>query len=61
MLEISQGGTLFVYQGEELGMKNSPRSWGIEKYKDLATQNYYNRRVKTELCPMDPTKLKFIV
>jgi oligo-1,6-glucosidase len=61
MLEISQGGTLFVYQGEELGMKNSPRSWGIDKYKDNATLNYYNRRVNAGLCPMDPAKLKFIV
>jgi oligo-1,6-glucosidase len=45
MLEITQGGTLFVYQGEELGMKNSPKSWGIDEYKDAATINYYNRYV----------------
>lgn len=42
MLQISQSGTLFVYQGEEIGMKNFPRSWGLEEYKDVATINFYN-------------------
>jgi oligo-1,6-glucosidase len=43
LLEICQGGTLFVYQGEELGMKNSPASWPIEEYRDQATINYYKK------------------
>jgi oligo-1,6-glucosidase len=43
LLEICQGGTLFVYQGEELGMINSPREWGMEEYKDQATINFYER------------------
>ncbi|KAF9035355.1 glycoside hydrolase family 13 protein [Hymenopellis radicata] len=43
MLEITQKGTLYVYQGQELGMKNFPRSWALEEYKDVATQNYWNR------------------
>ncbi|KAL7940376.1 glycoside hydrolase family 13 protein [Trichoderma barbatum] len=36
-----QSGTLFVYQGEELGMSNLPRTWPIEEYKDVETQNFY--------------------
>ncbi|KAF9035375.1 glycoside hydrolase [Hymenopellis radicata] len=28
MLEVTQNGTLYVYQGQELSMKNFPRSWG---------------------------------
>ncbi|KAF9463174.1 glycoside hydrolase family 13 protein [Collybia nuda] len=43
MLEISLGGTQYIYQGQELGLKNFPRSWGIEEYKDVASQNYWNR------------------
>jgi oligo-1,6-glucosidase len=43
MLETSLGGTLYVYQGEEIGMRNFPRSWPIEEYKDCATINYYNK------------------
>lgn len=42
MLQITQSGTLYVYQGEELGLKNFPRTWGIEEYKDVASQNYWN-------------------
>ncbi|KAH8111359.1 glycoside hydrolase family 13 protein [Phellopilus nigrolimitatus] len=48
MLQITQTGTLYVYQGEEIAMANVPRSWPIEEYKDVATQNYYNRDRKNE-------------
>ncbi|KAI5120424.1 hypothetical protein M0805_006924 [Coniferiporia weirii] len=43
ILQITQTGTLYVYQGEEIAMVNAPRSWTIEEYKDVATQNYYKR------------------
>ena len=42
ILEVTQTGTLYVYQGQELGLKNFPRTWDIAEYKDVATQNYYN-------------------
>lgn len=41
MLQVTQSGTIFVYQGEEIGMRNFPRSWNIEEYKDVATINFY--------------------
>ncbi|KAJ6440565.1 glycoside hydrolase family 13 protein [Purpureocillium lavendulum] len=36
-----QAGTLFIYQGQELGMANLPKSWPIEEYKDVETQTLY--------------------
>ncbi|KZT25553.1 glycoside hydrolase family 13 protein [Neolentinus lepideus HHB14362 ss-1] len=42
MLEITQSGTLYIYQGQEIGMKNAPPTWGLEEYKDVATINYWN-------------------
>lgn len=36
-----QSGSLFIYQGQELGMKNLPQEWAIEEYKDFETQNLY--------------------
>lgn len=45
MLQITQSGTLFVYQGEELGLKNFPKTWGIEEYKDVWSGNYYRKYV----------------
>lgn len=36
-----QAGTLFVYQGQELGMSNLPKTWPVEEYKDVETQNLY--------------------
>lgn len=35
------GGTVYIYQGEELGMRNIPPDWSIEEYKDVETQNYW--------------------
>ncbi|KAI5270985.1 alpha-glucosidase [Aureobasidium subglaciale] len=41
MLFASLSGTLFVYQGQEIGMINIPQDWPIEEYKDVDTINYY--------------------
>jgi glycosidase len=35
------GGTLFIYQGQELGMRNVPEEWPIDEYKDIETQNHW--------------------
>ncbi|KAI1653732.1 glycoside hydrolase superfamily [Daldinia decipiens] len=34
-------GTLFLYQGQEIGMTNMPTTWGIEEYKDVESLNFY--------------------
>ncbi|KAK9482063.1 glycoside hydrolase superfamily [Lipomyces starkeyi] len=34
-------GTLFIYQGQEIGMVNVPTSWGVEEYQDVSSQNYW--------------------
>lgn len=39
-------GTQYVYQGEELGMGNVPREWGIEEYLDVATHAWYNEELE---------------
>ncbi|CAH6722836.1 alpha-glucosidase [[Candida] jaroonii] len=46
LLQMTLTGTLFIYQGQEIGMTNLPRSWGIEEYKDIETLNAYNDLVK---------------
>ncbi|KAF9730462.1 hypothetical protein PMIN03_002294 [Paraphaeosphaeria minitans] len=35
-------GTLFLYQGQELGMTNFPATWDMSEYKDVDSSNYYN-------------------
>lgn len=40
-MQCTLSGTLFVYQGEEIGQANLPRSWGIEEYKDIMSQEYF--------------------
>ncbi|KAI0403724.1 glycoside hydrolase family 13 protein [Xylaria palmicola] len=43
LMQLTLGGTLFVYQGEEIGMRNIPKDWDISEYKDIETQNYWNK------------------
>jgi glycosidase len=44
-----QSGTLFIYQGQELGMSNIPSDWEMEEFKDLETLNHWH-----ELCETQP-------
>lgn len=37
---LALSGTIIIYQGEELGFINAPKTWSIEdEYKDVATIN----------------------
>jgi glycosidase len=44
-----QSGTVFLYQGQELGMSNIPEHWNIAEFRDLETLNHWN-----ELCEVRP-------
>jgi glycosidase len=37
-----QSGTLFIYQGQELGMINIPKERDVSEYNDLETLNAWN-------------------
>lgn len=39
-------GTLFIYQGQEIGMVNVPKDWPIEDYRDIESVNYYKSVAK---------------
>ena len=44
LMQTTLSGTLFVYQGEELGMRNVPKSWDIMKeYKDIESINFWKK------------------
>lgn len=38
----SMTGTLFLYQGQEIGMINAPESWTGEEYQCVRSRNYFN-------------------
>ena len=42
LMMCAMSGTLFVYQGQEIGMINASKDWPIEDYKDVASINYFN-------------------
>ncbi|SPO05475.1 related to oligo-1,6-glucosidase [Cephalotrichum gorgonifer] len=41
IMQTTLTGTLYVYQGEELGMRNVPLSWDPEEYKDIESVSYW--------------------
>lgn len=56
LMQTTLSGTLFVYQGEELGMRNVPKSWDIMKeYKDIESINFWKK--SKELYGNDPQRL----
>ncbi len=45
LMQTTLAGTLYVYQGEEIGMRNIPESWGSEEYKDIESINFFKKWV----------------
>ena len=43
LMQTTLCGTLFVYQGEELGMRNVPLGWKPEEYKDVESVNFWKK------------------
>ncbi len=44
LMQSTLGGTLFVYQGEEIGMRNARLGeWSPEDFKDIETINYWKK------------------
>lgn len=41
LMMCALSGTLFIYQGQEIGMTNFPDSWDMSEYKDVDSTNYY--------------------
>jgi oligo-1,6-glucosidase len=41
LMMAALSGTLFIYQGQEIGMTNFPSSWDMSEYKDVDSSNYY--------------------
>ncbi|KAG8159533.1 hypothetical protein KVR01_010170 [Diaporthe batatas] len=53
---IGQTGTLFLYQGQEIGMINAPREWPIDEYKDVEAAGHYAEAVRLSDSGADPTR-----
>ncbi|WAO89020.1 Aamy domain-containing protein [Fusarium falciforme] len=57
-----QSGTVFVYQGQELGMANMPETWDISEYRDLETLNHWeelNEIVGSDAAALDIARKEY--
>ncbi|KAI5203661.1 glycoside hydrolase [Aureobasidium subglaciale] len=57
LMMTTLGGTLYVYQGQELGMRNVPIEWSPEEYKDVESINYWKKM--NNMHPDNKEKLDF--
>lgn len=58
---IAQTGTLFLYQGQEIGMINAPKEFSIDEYKDVESQNFWKEAVRLAEDGSDPTRKERIL
>lgn len=57
IMQITLAGTIYVYQGEELGMRNMPAEWDLDtEYKDIECVNFWQKSKR--LWDNDPAKLQ---
>ncbi|KAK9458427.1 glycoside hydrolase superfamily [Dipodascopsis uninucleata] len=60
LFQIGLTGTLYIYQGQEIGMINAPKEWPIEEYKDIEAQGYYIEAERVSKMGSDPSRLERI-
>ncbi|KAF2791207.1 glycoside hydrolase family 13 protein [Melanomma pulvis-pyrius CBS 109.77] len=58
---VVQTGTLFLYQGQEIGMINAPKEWSIDEYQDVEAHNYWKEAVRLAENGSDPTRKERIM
>ncbi|KAB8271274.1 glycoside hydrolase superfamily [Aspergillus minisclerotigenes] len=56
LMMMAMTGTLFLYQGQEIGMINAPRDWSVEEYKDIEGRGYYQEAERQVAAGVDPTR-----
>ncbi|CAG8153684.1 unnamed protein product [Penicillium salamii] len=61
LMMVTMTGTLFIYQGQEIGMINAPREWPIEEYKDIEGLGYYREAERQSASGADTTRKDLIM
>lgn len=47
LMQTTLSGTIFVYQGEEIGIRNMPKDWDVKEYKDIESINFWKKTLDT--------------
>ncbi|KAL3472744.1 glycoside hydrolase superfamily [Aspergillus californicus] len=61
LMMVAMTGTLFLYQGQEIGMINAPRDWSIDEYKDIEGLGYYREAQNQVASGVDPNRQERIM
>jgi oligo-1,6-glucosidase len=49
MFLATLSGTLYIFQGQEIGMTNLPSEWGIEEYTDVVSQMHFKQEKQKKI------------
>lgn len=61
LMMVAMTGTLFIYQGQEIDMINTPREWPIDEYKDIEGLGYYREAERQVASGIDSTRTERIM
>ncbi|KAL4931356.1 glycoside hydrolase family 13 protein [Aspergillus undulatus] len=61
LMTVAMTGTLFLYQGQEIGMINAPREWPIDEYQDIEGLGYYREAQSQVASGVDPSRVSRIM
>lgn len=61
IMMVCMTGTLFLYQGQEIGMINAPPEWPIDEYRDIEGLGYYREAESLEKSGIDTLRKKKIM
>lgn len=56
MFLASLSGTLYIFQGQEIGMINLPKEWGIDEYTDVVSQMHYKQEKQKKISAGGPSE-----
>ncbi|KAK3494334.1 alpha-glucosidase [Neurospora hispaniola] len=59
LMMCSLTGTLFIYQGQEIGMINVPKDWPIDYYQDIESVNFY--KLMAAKTNNDPEEMAYVM
>ena len=45
-MQTTLSGTIFVYQGEDIGMRKMPKDWDVAEYKDIEFISYWKKSLE---------------
>lgn len=61
LMHTTLWGTVYIHQGQEIGMINLPKDWPLEEWKDCKTQNVAKKYVSNSFALIAESSTKALM